>query len=189
MSEDSFVREDGSINMGLLRTMPGGDFNHDKLVWYWTKEEATAEEYRQWSEIRCHWAETWIIQIQVPKTFIDNLCKQTLWYSPDWKEYVWYCRKGESAGDSPAKFDRLWKDGQAQLVEGHVCMRAPTIIPKIKKEEVQEKISEEDLLYIGDRKATQSVFMDAGVVKQLGILVRGKVCIDIHPAVCPPERA
>ena len=189
MIEEPVVRQDGSIHMGLFRTMPGGDFNHDKLAWYWTKEEATAERYRQWGEIRCKYSETWIVQIEVPKTFIDSLRKETLWYSSDWKEYIWYCRKEGSAGHPPAKFDHLWKGSQAQFVEGHICMRAPAVIPRIKKEEVQEMISKDDVLYIGDRKATQSVFMDAEVVEQLGMLVRGKVYIDIHPAVYPLERA
>jgi hypothetical protein len=189
MYEEMFIREDGSVHMDLIRTEKGGDFNHQNPAWYWTREEATAEIYRQWGEIRCRWAETWVIQIQVPKIFINTLRKQQLWYSPDWKEYIWYCRKGTSVGDPPAKFDKLWKAGQAQLIEGHICIRAPSTIPRIKKEELQEKISEDDVMYIEGRKATQSAFMDEEVVKRLGIMVRGKIHIEVYPAVTPSKKA
>jgi hypothetical protein len=173
--------------MGSVQNMPGGDFNHNKTAWYWKKEEATVEKDGRWGEVRSPWAEKWIIRIQVPKAFIDNLCKRTLRYSPDWKEYVWYCRKGGSVGEPPAKFDQLWKDGQAQLVAGHVCMHALAVIPRIKKKQLQKKISEDEVMYIKDRRATQSVYMDTGVVHLLRILARDKVCIDMSPAVSPPK--
>lgn len=188
MNEEMFILEDGSVNMEVIRTEGRGDFNQREYAWYWTKEEATAEEYRRWGEIRCPWAETWIIQIQVPKTFMDTVRKQELWFSPDWKEYVWYCRKGGSAGFPPAKFDKLWKHGQAQLVEGHICSRAPAIIPKIKKEELQQKTFEDSVMLIGTKKATQSVFVDREVVQALSTMLRGKVHIEVYPAVAPPHK-
>ncbi|KAI9832766.1 MAG: hypothetical protein M1819_003986 [Sarea resinae] len=177
-----FIRDDGSVNLRSVQIREGGDFNHLNSAWYWTLEEATAEEYRKWGQLRCNWAETWIIQIQVPKTFVDSIRKQQLWYSPDWKEYVWYCRKGNSVGDPPAKFNKSWKAGQSQLVEGHICAREPTAIPRINKEELPEKITEGDVLNIDGRKATQWAFVDAEVVERLSNLVRGKIHIEMFPA-------
>lgn len=185
MDEEAFVSEDGSINMLSVRTEVGGDFNPEMPAWYWSKELETAEQYRRWGEARCPWAATWIIQLQVPKAFIDSLRKEQLWYSPDWKEYVWYCRKSGSAGTLPAKFDKLWKAGRAQLIEGHICARAPAVIPRIKKEEVQEKILEDDAMQFAGRKASQSVFMNVEVVQRLALVVLGKVHIEIYPAVAP----
>jgi hypothetical protein len=54
--EKMFIREDGSVNMNVIETHSGGDFNRRKTAWYWTREEATAEKYRQWGEIRCRWS-------------------------------------------------------------------------------------------------------------------------------------
>jgi hypothetical protein len=183
IAQEVFILEDGRVNINAIWTLPGGDFNLGNIAWYWAKEEAAAERYRQWGEIRCSQLETWIIQIQVPNTFIDALRKEQLWYSPDWKEYVWYCRKWGSAGDPPAKFDKFWKAGQAQLIEGHICMRAPAVIPRIKKEEIQQRMSEDDVMYVGGRKATQVVFMDTEVAARLGEVIRGKIHIEIYPAV------
>jgi hypothetical protein len=55
----------------------------------------TAEEYRQSAARRSSNADTCIIQIQIPQSFIRSLRIQHLWYSPNWKEYVWTCRKME----------------------------------------------------------------------------------------------
>ncbi|KAH7408883.1 hypothetical protein BKA64DRAFT_595504 [Cadophora sp. MPI-SDFR-AT-0126] len=180
---ERFIREDGSINMGSIESMKGGDFNQRRGAWYFSREEATAEQYRQWAAARNHTAETWIIRVQIPKDFIDGLRRKDLWYSPDWKTYVWYCRKGTSEGNPPAKFDVFWKPGQAQLIEGHICGRSPNIIPKIPKQDVQQRMSESDLLYNGNRKATQCVFVDEEAVERLGELIRGKIFIEIFPAL------
>ncbi|PVH79433.1 hypothetical protein DL98DRAFT_460983 [Cadophora sp. DSE1049] len=183
---ERFIREDGSVNMGAIESLKDGDFNQRRGAWYFSKEEETAEQYRHWAAARNCMAETWIIRIQIPKEFIDGLRKKELWYSPDWKTYVWYCRKGTSEGDPPTKFDSFWKLGQAQLIEGNICGRSPNIIPKIPKQDVQQRMSESDLLYNGNRKATQSVFVDEEAVERLGELIRGKIFIEIFPAQQSP---
>jgi hypothetical protein len=189
LNEEMFVLEDGSVNMQSIETQAGGDFNQQAVAWYWTEEEETAEIYREWGAGRCKLAQTLIIRIQIPKAFLDSLRKAQLFYSADWKEYVWYCRKKASAGSPPAKFNKLWRQGQAQFVRGHICGRAPSVIPRIKKEEIQQRMTEDDVLRIGDRKATQAVFMDDQVVKRLATLVRGKIHIEIFPALASPSKA
>ena len=186
---ERFIREDGSINMGAIESMKGEDFNQRRGAWYFSREEETAEQYRRWAAARNSMAETWIIRVQIPSGFIDGLRKKYLWYSPDWKTYVWYCRKGTSEGNPPDRLEEFWKPGEAQMIEGHICGRSPNIIPKIPKQDVQTRLSENDLLYNGSRKATQTVFVDEEAVERLGELIRGKIFIEIFPAQQSPDIA
>jgi hypothetical protein len=113
-----WIQDDGSLDMSTIATHGRGDFNHVNIAWYWTPEAETAEEYRAWAARRSPWSDTWVIQIQIPKTFIDSLRQQDLWYSKDWKEYVWYCRKKRGP---PEKFNSYWQAGGAELIKGHIC--------------------------------------------------------------------
>ncbi|KAL3422114.1 hypothetical protein PVAG01_06270 [Phlyctema vagabunda] len=187
IGEGIFLRDDGSVNMFSIETHRGGDFNHRENAWYFTKQKDTGEQYRLWGADRCKWAASWLITIQVPKTFMDSLPQQKLFYSPDWKEYIWYCRKSGSAGNPPAKFDKFWKAGEAQMVEGHICGRAPSVIPRIKKEEVQQRISESDVMQINGVKCTQVVFMNADVIERMAELVRRKINIKMHKPIESPK--
>lgn len=174
---DCFIEADGSINMDKISTSGGGDFNHRHSAWYFTPEFEVAEKYRVWAERRCEWSETWLIRIQVPKAMIHAMRSEELWYSPDWKEYVWYCRKKTSP---PLKFNKYWLDRSLDLMKGHICQVASTPLTRIKKEEVQSKMNEGMLLYLANgAKATQWVFLSDGSVAQLGEEMRGKVHIDI----------
>lgn len=179
MGFGELIRDDGNIRMDPIRTYAGGDFNQRDDAWYFSKEEGTAEKYRGYAAKRCPQSEIWIINMQVPKGFIDGVRKKELWYSPDWKQFVWSCRNGDSVS-SPAKFDS-YHPPQTQFIEGHICGRNPAIILKIKKEDVQQEMSENNLLYLGTRKATQSVFVDKPTVVEMAKLIRGKIFIDVFP--------
>jgi hypothetical protein len=189
MQRENFIFQDGRINMRSIVTQAGGDFNQQTDAWYFTKEEATAEKYRKWGEVRCPQSESWLIQMQVPKSFMDNLRTEFLWFSDEWKEYIWYCRQGATVEGPPEQYDKLWKYGGAQLVEGPICSRVSEVISEIKKEEIKAKITGDFLMKIDGRKASQSVMMDREAVAQLGALVRGKIYIDIHPPVVSPAKA
>jgi len=175
---EGFIRDDGAINTNSIRTESGGDFNHINYAWYWTEERETAEEYRQWAASRSSWSETWLIRVLVPETYLTSLRKQPLFFSPDWKEYVWYCKKQIAP---PAKFDRFWKAGEAEVVEGHICRCAMQIIQRTKKEQVQQNIHEDHCLVIGGKKAIQWVLMHAETAERFGEIAKGNVYIDVHP--------
>jgi hypothetical protein len=181
---EGFIQDDGAINMNSIRTESGGDFNHINYAWYWTEERETAEEYRQWAASRSSWSETWLIRVLVPQTYLTGLRKQPLFFSPDWKEYVWYCKKQIAP---PAKFDRFWKAGEAEVVEGHICGCAMQIIQRTKKEQVQQKISEDHCLVIGGKKAVQWVLMHAETAERFGEIAKGNVYIDVHPPTTPAK--
>lgn len=175
-----FVGPDGSINLTSIDTPACGDFNARKLASCWTPEEATAELYRGYAERRDVLAETWIISIQVPKSVMETLRKMSLWYSADWKEYVWLCRR--KALQLPSKFDEL---SNAQVIEGHICRKLPQIIARIKPENVQTTINEDFCLFYKGQdgkmvKCTQLVFIGDDTMVQLSKAVRGKVHIDVY---------
>lgn len=82
------VDENEDFNPARLCAMPE-EFNTK----YWTPEWDCEELYRAWTAKRCPIAETWIIRIQVPISFINSLKIKTLWYGSEWKEFVSNCRK------------------------------------------------------------------------------------------------
>jgi hypothetical protein len=174
----------GDIYINSLRTFPGGDFNQTEDAWYWTPEEATAEQYRRWASQRNLYSETWIVRIQVPRTFFTKLRQEELWFSRDWKEYIWYCKKGLKVGYPPAKFNKYWKPpGAADLVKGHITGRHPSVYPRIDTADVQTKINENDVLMNSNQKATQWVIMNRGTADLMAVEIRGKIHIEVYPAV------
>ncbi|PSR84014.1 hypothetical protein BD289DRAFT_500493 [Coniella lustricola] len=178
------VQLDGTVRLSGINTRSGGDFNSEKLASYWTPELATAELYRFYAHRRNNYAETWIISIQVPNTFLRSLRKEDLWYGSDWKQYVYLCRRETPHLDIPPRFNKLYS---AEVMEGHICSRLPHLIYKIKQENVQSTISEEFLLHCEGKngqvkKTTQWAFLGGDVVVHLSNAVQGKLHIDVHAA-------
>lgn len=179
---------DGSIDLTSIDTPAGGDFNARKLASSWTPEEATAELYRGYAQTRDAYAETWIISIQVPESFIETLRKMSLWYSADWKEYVWLCRR--KAIQLPSKFDEL---SSSQGIQGHICRKLPQLIARIKPENVQTTINEDFCLVHKSQngqmaKSTQWVFFGDDTMVQLSRAVQGKVHIDVQASLKLEEK-
>lgn len=94
------------------------------------------------------------MHIQVPQSFINNLRWEDLWYSPSWKEYIWKCRK-EQMPDP--KFDSLWEPGQADVVRGPIFSTISGQIVRIRKENVQSHISEDNVIRLPSGKKGLSV--------------------------------
>lgn len=170
---EEWIQDDGSLDM-TVRSFPGRDFNYTDMAAYWTPERETAETYRTWTERRCPWSDTWLIQIQLPATFFHSLRQQELWFSPNWKEYVWHCKKWMRP---PAKFDSY---SGADLIKGHICTGAGTSIARVRKEDIQSSMSEDNLVMISSGRATQWAIMQRSVNERMGI--EGKIHIDITAA-------
>ncbi|KAF5875943.1 uncharacterized protein Bfra_002339 [Botrytis fragariae] len=176
----TLIKENGNLNMQFITTYAGGDFNGQDLAWYWTREKETAEQYREWAAKYDVHGETWIMQIQVPETFLQSVKIERLWYGYDWKQYLWYCKKMTRNSDLP---ENLHKYATADVMEGHICKRHPSIVPKILKQDVQRKLTEDDCLVFGNgRNSTQTVFMNWEVVDRLEPLIRGNMYIEVHLA-------
>ncbi|MCJ1223709.1 hypothetical protein MMC12_000352 [Toensbergia leucococca] len=178
---EGWIADDGSLNMRSIATYAHGDFNPESVAYYWTPEKEVAEEYREWAARRCSWSETWLIRIQIPVQFVNSLTSQELWYSPNWKEYVWYCRGVKTL---PAKFDSLWATGETDIIKGHICSYLSAQVTRIKQENVQTTMTEDFAMKIGSsgRKATQWAFMQRNSVERLREQIRGKIHIDITAA-------
>ena len=172
-----FITHDGKINMISIRSYPGGDFNMNEDAWYWTPEEATAEQYRAWAARRNGFSETWIIRIQVPNAFFTPLNKTSLWFSGDWKEYVWYCKKG-GAGPIPAKLDKYWRG--RDIIRGHIAAKHPARYERTDSANVQTGFSEDDVLKNGIEKATQWVVMNRATADLMAVAIQGKIHIDVR---------
>lgn len=178
MPTQPFIESDGSLNMAALASHGGGDFDFSDPAWYWTPEKEVAELYRQWAEARCTYSETWLIRIQLSPSFINSLNFSELWFSANWKEYVWYCKKQKLP---PAKFDSLCGQMGADVIRGPICTGVAARITRIDQSAVQQMITEDFLLRVpsSGAKATQWAFMKRRDAERLGQEIRGKVHIDI----------
>ncbi len=170
-----WIREDGSLARVGLQTLPGGDFNGIDIAYYWTLERKTAQKYWDYALLRLQNAEMWMIRVQVPKTFIDSLPTQELWFSANWKEYVWWCRKKL---EPPPKFN---DHERSALIKGHICRRMSPMITKIKIQEVQTTMNEDNLLFIDGLKATQWAIKGADTQTAFDREIKGKIHIIITP--------
>ncbi|KAL8854171.1 MAG: hypothetical protein Q9221_001094 [Calogaya cf. arnoldii] len=179
-----WIGADVAISLDGLRTYSGGDFNVSEAAYYWTLEHGTAEEYCNYAGERCSYSEIWLISVQLRKTYVDSLRTKSLWYGHDWKEFVWCCRKTRIP---PPRYDDFYKgDEKAQLIKGHVCKNGSNLIMNIKAEDVQTRITPDNVMTIpgSDIKSTQWYFIGLETMAQFDEEAKGRFHIDIRP---PPD--
>jgi hypothetical protein len=82
----------------------------------------------------------------------------------------------------PEKFNSYWQAGGADLIKGHIGTGVHSSITRIKKEEMQTKITEDNVLLISSGRATQWVFMQYDSIKRLDAEIRSKIHIEITSA-------
>ncbi|KAL9604064.1 MAG: hypothetical protein Q9179_001987 [Wetmoreana sp. 5 TL-2023] len=158
--------DDGRVAITSLRTSSGGDFNIN----------ISAVRHESVPLLR-----NWMIQVQVLANFINSLRSKELWYSRDWKEFTWYCRKRL---EPPSKYEDYWKPGRADLVKGHICKSDTHVITNIKKQDVQERMEENNVMINPDgRKASQWAFVQYQSVSRFADEIRGKIHIEAIPPV------
>ncbi|PLB50920.1 hypothetical protein P170DRAFT_425213 [Aspergillus steynii IBT 23096] len=174
----SIIRDDGSVDMIPLRSSVGGDFNATELAYYWTPEKDIAERYRTWAALRNPSNDTCILQIQVSRTFLDNMASEEIWFSDyrdHWKEFVWCCRMTE---EPPRHLEYLLN---AELIRGHICTGHTNAIFPLQR---VENISRDNLLRCRSTglPASQWVFkLSTG--SRLATEIRGKVHFNIFAAI------
>jgi hypothetical protein len=62
---------------------------------------------------------------------------------------------------------------------GHICTGATKAFANIRKEEVQTRMGEHNVLRIGNKESKQWVVMHVDVAERLALEMRGKMHIDI----------
>ncbi|KAK7517933.1 hypothetical protein IWZ03DRAFT_377486 [Phyllosticta citriasiana] len=184
-TDTAFITASGKVDMDVIQSYPGGDFNPRYVAWYFTAEKETAYEYKAYAELRCPYGEVWIISIQVPKSFTATLRKEELWYSYDWKAYVWHCKKRHKADAMPERYHKFWMPGpkRTDLMIGHVCKGVSCTVARIAEDKVQTEMTEDNVIMIGpnkDTKASQWVLMHEEVAERLAEVIRGKIHVEVH---------
>lgn len=185
---DWISEENGSLSLTGLVTHPGGDFNSDQLAYYWTPDRATAIQYRDWASVRCPHSEIWLIQCQVRTSYVESLRSKELWFGCNWKEFVWYCRKG---ADPPSRY-RDFCQPNVDLVKGHVFKNSSSVIvTRIKRENVQDSINESNLVVNPDgRKATQWAILNRASMRRFDEEIKGKIHVEVlQPPLQPKQWA
>ncbi|KAH8727707.1 hypothetical protein GQ44DRAFT_702856 [Phaeosphaeriaceae sp. PMI808] len=187
VNEFQWIQNNGTLNMNALRSSFNGDFNHSSTAWYFTPEREIAERYRKFVARRHRISETWLIRLQVPKTFLNNLKIQPLWYGADWREYVWHCRTGEQP---PSKYDLFWHTGpgNVQVIQGAICSAVSEKVMKIPKDKIHELMTQQEVVMkCGNRNASQVAFMQLDVARNLGAVVQGKIHIEVFAPAMDAE--
>ena len=179
---NTWIRQDGSLRMEAVGTRPGGDFNYRYEASYWTPQKDVAEEYRKYAARRSPLSQTWLVRIQIPRSFISSLRRAELLYSRDWKEYVWYCKTQRDL--PPAKYNHLWRPGGVDVMQGHICTGLTKEIYRIEEGEVQTRITSDHVMQSSSTggKAIQYVFRNPDIADRLGEVIRGKIHIEISVA-------
>lgn len=72
------IDDDGSVNIRALSSPAGGDFSWAFYAQYWTPERETAEQYRQYAARRCPSAESRVVHIQIPSSFLSTSQRKSL---------------------------------------------------------------------------------------------------------------
>lgn len=173
------IQDDGSIDMTTLATPAGGDFNSNFNAHYWIPEKDTGQRYQQWAALRSPTSDTCLIRIQVSNDFIERLSFAGMWFSPDWREFVWHCKQEK---DPPPKFDYL---RNVDVIKGHICTGTTRAIRQIAAADVQTHISRAQLVPCTStgRPAIQWMFQKSGSIKLLADEIRGKTHIEIFAAL------
>ncbi|KAH7128456.1 hypothetical protein B0J11DRAFT_271760 [Dendryphion nanum] len=179
---EQLIQDDGTLNLISILSRSGGDFNLDRDAWYFTPEIGTAEQYRLFAATRNKTAETWIIQIQIPETFMNSLKVKSLWFGHDFKKFVWFNRLRKMK-NYPAQFEELLDPAKTDIIRGYCSTGVDKKYSKMSPHEVQERFTEENLIWTAGRKAEQVCFTHRGVANALALQVTGKTHIEIHPPI------
>lgn len=119
-----------------------------------------------------------MIQIQLAKTFVNRLSTIDMWYSANWKEFVWICKRQQLL---PSKFYYIL---DKELVKGYICTGMSSAIARIAAENVQAHITRDRVLLRAsdNRPATQWMFQGLDTICRMQDELRGKIHIDIFAA-------
>ncbi|KAF2802270.1 uncharacterized protein BDZ99DRAFT_576970 [Mytilinidion resinicola] len=137
--------------------------------------EKTAEMWRAWAARRDRYAESWLIQVQVPQEVVDGVPQVELEHGEEWKEYVRACRKcmRPRIGSEVEGYEKL------ELIKGHVYTNDVVVISRAEIEEIGEenvlRVEEEEIV------ATQWCFLRELEDRECRLekAMRGKVWIDV----------
>jgi hypothetical protein len=88
----------------------------------------------------------------------------------------------------PARYGSFCGYDSPDLIKDHIFSATPVPITRIKKEDIQSQINEENVLRNGSTKATQWAFVRHPSALRLGEVMRGKIHIDITAAAAVQEK-
>ncbi|KAK1502180.1 hypothetical protein CTAM01_05618 [Colletotrichum tamarilloi] len=82
-----------------LRSWAPTDFSGHGELYYFTPDYKVAERYAAFAKRRGHNLAVCIVSIAIPNSAIEQMDSpellRTFWPSPEWKELIWTCRRGQ----------------------------------------------------------------------------------------------
>lgn len=153
-----------------------GDFDWMRPASYFLAEEEVAEKRRRYAAVRCPWASTCLISVDVPDDFLASLRTERLWCAmEDWKGYVYMCRGRKTYNREE---HRKYSD-EAELIIGHICAKDSETVFDVDKEEVQARITDDWALELENgEKATQYAFAGETMLEMVK-RIRGRVHVEV----------
>lgn len=176
-----YNKDTGEIDLSRIFSMQG-DFSGLTSIPYFTSDREAAEKY---AEFALHYLpdnQVSILQVAVPKSFIERLDVQYLWYgsapggkpSDTWQQLIWWSRRGR---DTPESLDWIT---EKDLLIGHI---ARSIHQKYQRMRSHHQIKESALLSIQvdgvEQKAIQWVFQSKIAQRGFQNVCKGRVWL--HP--------
>ncbi|KAH8170992.1 hypothetical protein LIA77_09773 [Sarocladium implicatum] len=109
----------GSLaDISKLISPPPGDFNGQRSVYYLTPSLDVAEQFAHFAKRRDENSGVVLVRLELPHSVIETLqepeIQRLFWPDQQWKELVWYCRRGQKPPRPLLKFTK------AALLIGHI---------------------------------------------------------------------
>ena len=181
MGEPEWFQDDESLNMGANVSHDGCDFNYRGNESYWSLELETADLFREHGLREGAFSLTLGLSVfKILGTFVIILWQKHLWYSKDWKEYVWYLtrcfrqRSTNHTGDLEEKTSSRVNSPHASRIQRHLSRRR----------RYKQRCLRKGSYKVAPAKQLNAFLMNYDAVDSLG----GKIQGNIHNEITVAER-
>lgn len=175
-----FPNRDGSINTwSAFSGGPNGDFSNECMVTCLVDSPEIAEKYRTYTARRCPTAETWVIKLQVPESFLTSESEGERHWWGGFEGLMFY---GSGMSRSWLLNDFAFR-ARTDFVVGHIPSTAEDLNMSqvITYDKLEERSNMHDFIKeTSGQKGEQYCFLNRRITAELSGNVRGKMHIQIH---------
>ena len=139
-------------NVTKLASFPPTDFSGTNSCFYFTPSYAIAKQYAQYAKGRVTCESVVIVCFRIRNAAIESLSDTAIqriyWPSPEWKQLIWYCRRGKPF----PSHSQLGKFRNALLIIGTISTKPNSSYERLAS---WEKVLESHVLQIDDQQQQQ----------------------------------
>jgi len=178
-STEPLFLEDGTLDISSLTSPRGNDFNYFQSAIYLSPQRSVAENFRQYISIRCPYASTLLLKINIPNALLVSLQSEELCYGEHWKQFIWHCKNKTPL---PQHLRYL---GRADLIKGHICTKPPAQFARLEHTDLKTGVSKSDVFVLDDGEKGVQWCFNEDRFRGLMTGLRGGVHIEVfEPLSC-----